>query len=68
MYGYQNGQLVEDNPDVFFYYDEEKGILTRTDNGYTVTITYNKDRKTITWSIPATQYDKALDIEFIRMK
>ena len=68
MYGYQNGQLVEDNPDVFFYYDEEKGILTRTDNGYTITITYNKDRKTITWSMPATQYDKALDIEFIRMK
>ena len=68
MHGYQNGELVENGPNAFFYYDEAKDILTRTDKGYTSTITYNKDRRTITLRMPATQYDKALDVEFIRMK
>lgn len=68
MHGYQNGELVENGPNAFFYYDEAKDILTMTDKGYTSTITYNKDRRTITLRMPATQYDKALDVEFIRMK
>jgi|GEM_PF-1327280 len=68
LYGYSHGKLVENDPEGFLYYDEKEGCLYRTERGETVRIVYDNEKKNIILKAPATRFDKALNMEFMRVE